>query len=81
MKTDNPYLSVSSVANRSQLQVLDDEVEHHLAHVLEQQWVRDAVAGFRVEHQLKLLPCLLQLIHKLHRVLHVNVVVDRSVDQ
>ena len=58
-----------------------DKVRHHLSHVLQQQRIGHAVARLRVEHQLKLLPCLLQLINKLHRVLHVHVVVDRAVNQ
>ena len=32
------------------LQILHDEVEHHLAHVLDEQRIGDAVAGFWVEH-------------------------------
>ena len=72
---------VNPVYNHLRLQVLHDEVEHHLPHVFQQQRIRHAVPRLRIKHQLKLLPCLLQLVDKLNRVLHVDVVVDGAVNQ
>ena len=49
--------------------------------MFQQQRIRDAVSRLRIDHQLKLLPCLLQFINKLNRVLHVDVVVDGPMNQ
>ena len=43
--------------------------------------VGHAVTLGRVDHQVKLLVILLKLIHKLDRILHMNVVVHNAVDQ
>jgi len=62
-------------------QVPEHEVEHHLSHVQHELPVGHAVARLRIEHQLELLARLLQIVGELHRVLHVHVVVQRSVDE
>ena len=68
-------------SNSSVSKIFDDVVEHHLAHVLQEQRIGDAVSRLRLQHQLKLFPCLLQLVDELDRVLHVHVVVNRAVNQ
>src|SRR5215213_2786018 len=74
-------ISANFASLRETLEVLNDEVEHHLPHVLQQQRIRDAVPRLRIQHQLKLLPRLLQLVNKLYGVLHVHVVINRAVNQ
>src|SRR5689334_3967510 len=48
--------SCKSCLQLPSLQILHDVVEHHLPHVLQQQWIRHAMPRLRIQHQLKLLP-------------------------
>ena len=63
------------------LQILQNEIGHHLIHMFLLQRIRDAVALRRIEHQIELLSGLLQLVRELQGLLHVDVVVHRAVYQ
>ena len=67
---------------RSPQQVSSREVEHRLPEMLDEQ--RECVTACRdVGYSINSngLPALLQLVSELHRILHVHVVVNRSVDE
>ncbi len=47
------------IPQRRALEVLNDKIKHHLSHMLEQRRIRYPMPRLRIQHQFKLLPCLL----------------------
>src|SRR5262245_25307380 len=65
-----------ATARGTDLQVLYNKLQHHLAHVPDQARIGHTVAGFRVGHELELIAGLLQLVNELDRILHMHIVVN-----
>src|SRR5262249_24927002 len=62
-------------------QVFQNKLQHHLSHMTDEFWIAHAVSRFRINHELELFPCFLQLINELDRILQMHVVVNSSMDQ
>ena len=60
--------------------ILNDKIRHQRLHVVELARSVDLMAGPRVEHELEIFVCLLECIDELHRVLEMDVVIHRTVD-
>src|SRR6266705_5037486 len=68
-------------SQRWRSQISQYKIGHHLIPMLDQNRISDSVTRLWINHQLHLLPCLLQLIQKLNSVRRVHVVIDSAVYQ
>lgn len=71
----------AKVASGTILKILDDVIRHQCVHVMGLSWVGDAVALGWVDHHVELFAEFLQFVDVLRGVLHVDVVVDKAVDE